>query len=153
MGFGSKGKQLHKHTASKTQSHTQSSHQMQRKILKLLQSISDQALVPACPTLMSVYLALHGNKVLSVTTVTTESWTKNQDGIFFCVFLPLPGYVALPQNGLWKHSVGEAAADRSQGSHMWQWHVTCGRWEVTCDTWHMTWDLVGGEHSLKMSST
>ena len=41
--FGSKGKQHHKHTASETQSHTQQSHQIQRTIMKYLQSSSDQA--------------------------------------------------------------------------------------------------------------
>ena len=62
--FGSKGKQHHKHTASETQSHTQWSNQMQRKIMKYLRpgintSLSNTDLcVPktAC------------NKVLSVTT-------------------------------------------------------------------------------------
>ena len=32
-------------------------------------------------------------------------------------FLPVPGCVALHQNGLLKHVAGEAAADRSQRSH------------------------------------
>ena len=41
-GFGSKGKQHHKHTASETQSHNKWSHQMQRKIMKYLQSSSDK---------------------------------------------------------------------------------------------------------------
>ena len=34
-----------------------------------------------------------------------------------CHYLPLPSCVALPQNGLWKYGDGEAAADKSQGSH------------------------------------
>ena len=31
--------------------------------------------------------------------------------------MPLPGREALSPNGLRKHGAGEAAADRSQGSH------------------------------------
>ena len=42
-GFGSKGKQHHKHTASETQTHTLQSHQIQRTIMKYFQSSSDQA--------------------------------------------------------------------------------------------------------------
>ena len=73
-GFGSTGKQHHKHIASETQSHNKWSHQ-----------------------------------------------------IFFAIYMPLPGCVALPENGLWNHGAGEAAADRSQGSHSVSdiWHETC----------------------------
>ena len=63
-GFGSKGKQYHKHTALETQSHTQWFQQIQRITMKYFQRS-----------------------------------------------------VALLQNGLWKHCVGEAAADRSHWSH------------------------------------
>ena len=34
-----------------------------------------------------------------------------------CFLFALPGCVALPQNELWKNGAGEAAADRSQGTH------------------------------------
>ena len=44
-------------------------------------------------------------------------WTKKWDGIFFAIYLPLSGCVALPQKGLWKHGAGEAAAVRSHWSH------------------------------------
>ena len=37
-GFGFKGKQHHKHTASETQSHNNWSHQMQRKIMEYFSS-------------------------------------------------------------------------------------------------------------------
>ena len=66
--FGSKGKQQNKHTASETQSHNKWSHQEQRKIMEYFQISLDQALIPAWPRLTHVYLALHGNEVLSVTT-------------------------------------------------------------------------------------
>ena len=64
-GFGSKGKQHHKHTSSETQSHT---HQMPRILMKYFQSSSDHPSIPASPMLTSVYLALHGNNVLFFTT-------------------------------------------------------------------------------------
>ena len=32
------------------------------------------------------------------------------------------------------------------------WHVTCDTWHVTHDTWHMTFDMLWGEHSLKISA-
>ena len=41
-GFGSNGKQHHKHTASEAQSHTQQSHQMKGTIMKYFQCSSDQ---------------------------------------------------------------------------------------------------------------
>ena len=67
-GFGSKGKQHHKHTASQTHSHTQWSHQMQKTIMKYFRSGPGQALIPALSPVTSVYLELHGNEELSVTT-------------------------------------------------------------------------------------
>ena len=67
-GFGSKGKQHHKHTPSETQSHTQGSHKMHRRNMEYFQSSSGKAKIPACPQLTFVNLALHGNEVLSVTT-------------------------------------------------------------------------------------
>ena len=42
-GFGSKGKQHHKHAASETQIHNKRSHQMQRKIMDYFQNSWDQA--------------------------------------------------------------------------------------------------------------
>ena len=67
-GFGSKGKQHHKHTASETQSPIQQYHQMKSTIMKCFQRSSDQPYIPASPSLTHVYLALHGNEVLSLTT-------------------------------------------------------------------------------------
>ena len=48
-------------------------------------------------TLTFVYLALHGNEVLSVTTETVNLDLETRQNI---VCLPLPGCGALPQNGL-----------------------------------------------------
>ena len=66
-GFGSKGKQHHKHTPSETQSHNKWSKTNAKKIMEYFPISSDQALIPAWPILTSVYLAHHGNKVLPVT--------------------------------------------------------------------------------------
>ena len=68
---------------------------------------------------LSVYLALYGNEVLSITTESVK-WTQKWNRIFFAIYLPLPGCVALPENKLWKHDAGEAAAHRSQQSHSGQ---------------------------------
>ena len=73
-GFGSKGKQHHKHTATETQSHTHWSLQIQRTIMKFYQHSSDHAQITAFPPLISVFLALHGNEVVSGTT-----WSANTD--------------------------------------------------------------------------
>ena len=59
---------------------------------------------------------MHGNEVLSVTTeLVNLDLEMGQMSLAIC--LPLPGCVALSQNGLWKHGADEAVADRSQGSH------------------------------------
>ena len=84
--FGYKGKQHHKHTASETQSHNKWSHQVQRKIMEYFHFRSDQALIPAWPPLTSVYLALRGNEVLSVTTESVKN-EKEYSMPFICLFL------------------------------------------------------------------
>ena len=57
-------------------------------------------------------------------SVTTELVNLNQerDRICFAICLPLPSFVALPQNRLWTHGADETAADRSQGSHSALYH-------------------------------
>ena len=59
---------------------------------------------------------MHGNEVLSVTTELVNLDLETGQ-IFLAYSLPLPGCVALPQNGLWKHGADEYVANRSQGSH------------------------------------
>ena len=63
-----------------------------------------------------MYLALHGNAGLAVTSeavnLDQEIWLDILKFSF-----SVPGYVGLHQNELWKHGAGGAAADRSQGFH------------------------------------
>ena len=115
-GFGSKGKQHHKLTASETQSHNKWSHQMQSKSWNV--SKSDQTRHYYQPdhqwplsTLQC--MAMKCCQLLKNLLTLTLKW----DRIVLAIHFPLPGCMALPPNGLSKHGAGEAAADRSQGSH------------------------------------
>ena len=69
---------------------------------------------------MSVYLALHSNEVLSVTTELVNL-DLNWDRIYFPIHLPLPGTVALPQTGLQKHGAGEAQDWKQLFMYMNNW--------------------------------
>ena len=60
--------------------------------------------------MISVYLALHDNKVLSVTTESVELALEMGQNIICYVLASLAVWLC-------KHGAGEAAADRSQGSH------------------------------------
>ena len=66
------------------------------------------------------------------------------------MYLPLHGCVALHPNELWKHSVVEAAADRSQGSHSDQ--STYDAWNWTDLNWTENANFVTNAHRGDLST-
>ena len=67
--------------------------------MNYFESSSDHAQKPAFPPVTSVFLALHVNEVVSFTTESVNLDLQIRK-IFLVIYLPLPGCVALPQNGL-----------------------------------------------------
>ena len=67
--------------------------------MNYFESSSDHAQKPAFPPVTSAFLALNGNEVVSVSTASVN--LDLQIGkIFLPIYLPLPGCVAVPKNGL-----------------------------------------------------
>ena len=126
-GFGSKGKQHHKNTASETQSHTQWSHRMQQKN----HGIVEKQLRPRITSsLLTTHLCLPSTvwQWRAICYYRICQVDLKEDRIFLATYFPLPGCVNLHQNELWKHGADRAAADSSQVSHSEDWIVLvcCG---------------------------
>jgi hypothetical protein len=72
---------------------------MQRTIMKYFQSSSDPAQKLAIPPVTSVFLALHGNEVVSITTELVNLDLQMRQNIP-CYLFSSALLCALPQNGL-----------------------------------------------------
>ena len=112
-GFGAKGKQHYKHTASETQSPNKWSHQMQRKIQI---QIFPKQLRLGKKYQPDHHLALHCNELLYVTTESVNLDLEIRPTIL-CHLLAYAWQCGSASKWALKHGAGEAAADKSQGSH------------------------------------
>ena len=108
-GFGFKGKQHYKHAASEPQ-------QVIQPNAKKNHGLFLKQLSPALPQLTFVHLALDGNTSLSVSTESVNLDLAMRQNILCYLFASACLCGSVSKWAL-KHGAGEAAGDRSQGSH------------------------------------